>query len=345
MIKKYITLLILLALVGMFQENTFASGGSRNGTAGAQELLIPVGARGLSLSSSYVAGLQGLESLFYNPAGLGAMTSTAEAMFSQMSYIADIGVSYAAVGVKFESFGAIAFSVKTFDFGDIPVTTVENPAGTGATFSPTFVVVGLSYSNALTDRVRVGVTANLISEKIMSTSASGFAFTAGVQYYGVAGVEGLHMGVVIKNIGGQMKYDGADLLRDAEDNTSYRGTQFYKIDAASFELPSQLELGLAYEKRFTDDFKGMLSSAYTQNSFLNDEYKFGGEVSYSDMFAIRGGYTYTKEGVDNTDEQLWGPTFGAGFKANAGIDISVDYAYRWARYFDANHVVTIKLGF
>lgn len=345
MLKKYILLLLLTLLIGTSVKDVYAGGDQRNGTAGAQELLIPVGARGLALSGSYVAGLSGLETIFYNPAGLGAMHNSAEAMFSHMSYIADIGISYAAVAVKFEGFGAIAFNVKTMDFGDIPVTTVQNPEGTGATFSPTFVTIGLTYSNALTDRVRVGVTANFISEKIMRTSASGTSFTAGVQYHGMAGVEGLQMGVVIKNFGGQMKFDGPDLLRYASDDESLRGRQFYKIDGASFELPTQLELGLAYEKSFADDFKGMFSTSFVNNNFLNDEYKFGGEISYNNLLFVRGGYIYTKEGADNKDEQLFGPTFGAGLILSAGIDITVDYAYRAANYFDANHAITVKLGF
>ena len=74
--------------------------------------------------------------------------------------------------------------------GDIPVTTIDNPEGTGATFSPTFVVLGVTYSNALTDRIRVGFTANLVSEEIQRPSASGVSFDAGVQYDGIGGVEG-----------------------------------------------------------------------------------------------------------------------------------------------------------
>jgi hypothetical protein len=340
-------LLIILSVISacVFIKDTYAGGDKRNGTAGAQELLLPVGARGLALSGSYTAGLEGIESIFYNPAGLGAMKNTAEAMFSHMSYIADIGVSYAAVAVHFEGFGAIGFNIKTIDFGDIPVTTVESPYGTGATFSPTYVVAGVVYSNAITDRIRIGVTANIVSEKIMSTSASGMAFSAGVQYLGIANVEGLQLGVTLKNIGSQMKYEGADLLRTATEQDASRGSQLYTIDAAGFELPSQLELGLAYERNFTDDFKGLLSTTFVNNTFLNDEYRLGCELGYANTFFIRGGYTYTKEGVDDNDQQIFGTTFGAGFNVNTGVEITVDYAYRTVRYFDANHMFSVKLGF
>ena len=77
--KKNILITILILSAAVFISNTYAGGDRRNGSGGAQELLIPVGARGLATSGSYVAGLQGIESLFYNPAGLGAMNNTAQA--------------------------------------------------------------------------------------------------------------------------------------------------------------------------------------------------------------------------------------------------------------------------
>jgi hypothetical protein len=322
----------------------FAGGGRRNGTAGAQELLIPIGARGLAFNGAYIAGLEGIEAIYYNPAGVGFSNTSTEAMFSHMNYIADIGVSFAAVTSNFEGFGTLGFSVKTLEFGDIPVTTEESPYGTGATFSPTFVTLGLTYANALTDRIRVGVNINLVTEKIVRSSATGMAFDVGVQYNGIADVEGLKLGVVLKNFGPQMKFEGPDLVRKATDPNSLRGEQFYLIDAASFELPSQLELGVAYERNFAQDYRFIFATSFQNNNFAHDEYKLAGEFAFQDMLFLRGGYSYAPE-AENIEETVFGPTFGAGFKVNAGIDITVDYAYRWARYFDANHMFAFKLGF
>ncbi|GAB4291604.1 MAG: hypothetical protein Kow0098_10980 [Ignavibacteriaceae bacterium] len=345
MIKFSTTFVILILTLFTLSSVSYAGGGKRNGTAGAQELLIPVGARGLAMSGAYVSGIEGIDAIFYNPAGFGRSSASTEAMFSYMNYIADIGFSYAALGVNFGELGALAFSLRTLDFGDIPVTTVENPYGTGATFSPTFVVAGITYSNALTDRIRVGVNVNIVSEGIMSTSASGFAFDAGIQYDGLAGVEGLQMGIVIKNLGPQMKFTGPDLIRQATEPNSNRGQQFYTIDAASFELPSQLELGLAYVHRFDQSYKGIIASSFQSNNFAHDEYRVAGEFSFNEQFFVRGGYAYVQENVDNTDESIWGPTFGAGFNIQTSLDITVDYAFRAVDYFDSNHMVSVKLGF
>lgn len=342
MIKKITYFLKTSILSMIIIAEVFAGGGKRNGTAGAQELLIPVGARGLAFNGAYISGLKGIESLYYNPAGLGASTYGSEVMFSYMNYIADIGVSYAAISTSFEGFGNIAFSVKSLNFGDIPVTTTQNPYGTGSTFSPTFVTMGITYANSLTDRINVGVTANIISENIISTSATGISFDVGVQYSDMVDINGLKLGVVLKNFGPQIVFDGPDLLRRADASETLRGKQFYKIAAASFELPSQVMLGIAYEKNISDDYRVLFISSFENNNFSNDEYKLAGEFAFQEMFFIRGGYSYMP---GPEEEQTFGPTFGAGFNIDTDISITVDYAYRWARFFDANHMFAIKLGF
>jgi hypothetical protein len=345
MSKKILFIIKISLLTIFFMIEVSASGGRRNGTAGAQELLIPVGARGMAFNGAYISGITGIDAIYYNPAGLGASVGKTEAMFSYMNYIADIGVSYAALATGFEGFGTIAFSVKSLEFGDIPITTVENPYGTGSTFSPTFVTLGLTYANSLTDRINVGVNLNLISEKIVRTSATGFAVDVGVQYNGLANVEGLQLGVVLKNFGPQMSFDGPDLIRLASDPNSNRGEQFYKIEGASFELPSQLELGLAYQRNFANDYRMVFATSFQNSNFGNDEYKLAGEFAFKEMFFLRGGYSYMQEAVDLEEEQLFGPTFGAGFKVDAGVELTVDYAFRVANYFDSNHMFALKVGF
>src|SRR3990172_6005174 len=342
---KVITYFLKISILSVIMiAQASAGGGRRNRTAGAQELLIPVGARGLAFNGAYLSGLKGVEAIFYNPAGLAASNLSSEAMFSYMNYIADIGVSYAAIGTQFEGFGSLGLSIKSIDFGDILQTTTQNPYGTGSTFSPTFVTVGITYANSLTDRIQVGVTGNLISENIISTSATGIAFNVGVQYSNVVDISGLNFGVVLKNFGGQITFDGPDLLRQADAINTLRGQQFYKIDGAKFELPSQVQLGISYKKNINEDYRFLVIGSFDNNNFSNNDYKIAGEFAFQETFFLRGGYSYMASPSGQEEEQLFGSTFGAGFNVNTGIDITVDYAYRSAKYFEANHVFTIKLG-
>src|SRR5438128_2487144 len=75
----------------------FAGRGDKAGTAAASELLIPVGAQSVALGGSEMASVSGIEVIYWNPAGLARSEKGANAMFSHMSYIADIGVEYFAV--------------------------------------------------------------------------------------------------------------------------------------------------------------------------------------------------------------------------------------------------------
>ena len=200
---------IWMVLFLITHATVFARGGTRNGTGGAAQLLIPVGARGIGMNGANISSLRGVEALFWNPAGLSRTSQSVEASFSYMSHIADIGINYAAIGIQVGGLGSLGFSIKSLSMEDIPVTTVENPDGTGQTYSPQLMTLGLTYAKNLSDRVSVGFTANLVSETLNLVSATGIAFNLGVMYHGLAGVEGLSFAMAMKNLGPQMKFGGS----------------------------------------------------------------------------------------------------------------------------------------
>lgn len=337
-----------LVMSGMLFVSAFAGNINRTGTAGAQELLIPVGARSIALGGSNIAFVSGADAIYWNPAGLSRSQFGTEAQFSHMTYIADIGVEYGAVGVTAEGIGTFGFSLKSIDFGNIPVTTEENPDGTGQTYSPTYVTAGITYSRMLSDRISVGANVNLISESIMSTSATGFSVDAGVQYNGL-GIPELKLGVVVRNVGPNMRYAGSNLLRQGTTVGDIRGTQWYDVQAAAFELPSQMQIALAYDKKLDDMNDVTVFSNYENNNYQDDIWKFGAEYSFHNILFLRGGYNLSpnapNDPLGNT-VQLYDYTFGAGINYDlGGVTMALDYAYRHVQYFDANNVFTLMLGF
>lgn len=152
--------LTVFLIISFQVQIAFAGDVARKGTTGAEHLLIPVGARSIATSGAFLANTSGPEAIYFNPAGL-ARSESAEAMFSYTSYIADINIVYFALGVKLSEIGSFGLSVKSLDFGDIPVTTYENPDGTGATYSPSYTIVGLTYAKEVTERVCAGVNVKL----------------------------------------------------------------------------------------------------------------------------------------------------------------------------------------
>lgn len=347
--KNVLTLcLICLLLVGIV--TTVSAQNKRVGTAAAPELLIPVGARDLAMGGSTVAVAQGVEAIHWNPAGLGRSGHSAEAMFSTMSYIADIGVQYGAVTGSFGEFGSIGFSIKSLSFGDILITSADDPDGLGGrVFSPTYVTIGLSYARALTDAISAGGSVKLITEQIHRVSASGVAFDFGVQYHKLAGITGLSVGVAIKNIGTAMKFDGSGLMRDAQAVDIRRPVQMFKSEAASFELPSVIEIGLTYQRTIAENLSGIVSGSFTNNNLFLDEYRIGGELGYKlesvELFG-RAGLSIIPKDQNAEQENVFGASFGGGvMTTTAGIDITIDYAYRAANFFDGNQVFSVKFGF
>jgi opacity protein-like surface antigen len=314
----------------------------RKGTAGAQEVLIPVGARGIATGGALFPSLSGVEAIYYNPAGL-SVGDRSEAMFSHMSYIADINVSYVAVSANFVDFGAIALSFKTLSFGDIPVTTFEHPDGDGTTYSPGTYIVGLTYSRALTDRVSAGFTTKVIYESVMSTSASGMAIDFGVQYRFSSG---LSIGASLKNVGTDMQFSGSDLQTKTDVPEAGLGSSqgVYSPETESFQIPSYFELGVNYLHTFNPDNQLLLGTTFRNNNNLQDELMFGLEYKMMNVLALRSGYDML---VRDAKESVYGLNLGAGvdYKFENGIAVSFDYAFRSVKDFPTdNHVFTVKLG-
>lgn len=336
--KSTKNIFVLFVLI-QISEYSFAQGGS----AGAQELLIPVGARSFGLNSSFVAGTSGLEAIYYNPSGLAYNTGSIDAMFTYMSYIADINLSYAAAASSLGDFGTVALSMKSLDFGDIPVTTTQQPYGTGELFSPTFIVASLSYARSISSSLSIGFNTNIIFEKIIETSATGVSFDFGFQYANV-GFEGLRIGAVLKNIGPSMSFDGADLLRTVADTGGISETQILKIDPAEFDLPTTLDIGLTYITQFQDKYNFLLSTSVSNSSYINNQIKFGGELNYDNMFFVRGGYHINLERNDK-DKNIYGPAFGLGLKLKTIFSINFDYAYRITEFFASNQMFSVVIGF
>jgi hypothetical protein len=337
--------LVLLACVALTAN---AANKDRIGTAGAQELLIPVGARTLAMGASSMIFATGAEAIYWNPAGLGRMTNSVDALISSMNYIADIGVLYGAVGVKAGDFGTLGFSIKSISFGSIPVTTTLYPDGTGDMYTPTYITLGATYSKALTDRIAIGVTANLVSERILELSASTVAMNFGIQYQNL-GIQGLNLGLAVKNIGPGLTFSGSNLLVQANATSGLRQTQAYAVQAATADLPSQLEIGIGYSRKFDEKNALSIGGTFRNNNYQDDEYNLGAEYGFNNLLFIRGGYTFAPQTVKDIAGQNSYPydyTIGAGVHYPVGdLDISFDYAYQHVKYFAGNNAITLRLGF
>jgi hypothetical protein len=351
--SKTITLIVLVVSVRMFFTalNVNAGTGKRKGTAGATELLIPVGSVGTSLSGNYTAGISGVEALYWNPAGIASTGRAAEVMVSHLRYIADINLNYVAVQANFRNFGFLGASIKSIDFGNIPITTEYATDGTGETFSPSYVIIGATYGRRMTDRILFGVTSKIVSERIMNTSATGVAFDFGVQYNNQMG---LQIGVSLRNLGTGMRFNGSNLERrvNLQPNTQQEDL---RIVSQQFEFPTTVDIGVAYTVKFIYGHSVTAMANFQNHHFGFDGYGAGLEYTVKMeklAVSLRAGATAQVDPDNNkilfnSDENIFGPSFGGGlyFQFAPQLSLKLDYSYRITERLADNQWFSAVIGF
>ena len=350
---KYTSLIVAGALLA----TTFAGTVKSRGTAGATQLSVPVGAHGIALNGANLATVSGVDALYFNPAGASNFDKSFETVVADMSYLGGINVNYVALVGNTGKAGVFGFSVKTFDFGDIAVTSAENTEGTGETFSPDFMTVGATWSKALADRMRFGVNLKFVQERILSTSASGFGVDMGVQYS--FSNRPIKIGVMLSNLGSKMQYAGSDLEQKHIPDDTGEGTlnESFQIISEGFEMPAELNMSVSYE--VIPNLS--LMASFNNNSFTTNQTSLGGEynLAFGTSSVWVGGAvalgSVDDEQPDDISSGDWteytgsnfGATFGAGINYPiGGMVVSLEMAQRTVvDYFENNMVYSIKIAF
>lgn len=323
--------------------------GSRMGTASSTQLQIAQGAQYLS-GGGAASNATGIEAAYWNPAGLAMSENKVDAIFSYRSYIADIGNNFFGVAAEFGKIGKIGISARTFSIGDIKETTVFYPDGTGQVFTPAFMVLGGTVSKKLTDRTSVGLSANWVSESFGRVNANTLSFDIGVQYRSLMSIENLNIGFVIRNFGSPVTYEGEGLGVVASAGDANRPEEYYKVDAASFDLPFTMDMSASYNIAGLD-----IGVTFTSNYYATDKFSLLASYSVMDMASVRVGYQTSMSAQTIEDEEKdWeftnpfdGVSFGGSLnlKKLIGMDLSIDYAFIPTTYFSDNQVIALRMGF
>jgi hypothetical protein len=361
--KKVKLIVALSAITGSTLMN--AGNPERAGQAGASQLLINPYARNTGMAGSNQARAKGIESQFLNVAGT-AFTKNTEVNFARTNWLAGSGINMNAFGVTQHvgETGAIGIGVVALNAGKIEKTTEESPEGGLGTFNPTFYNVSLSYAKGFSDNIYGGINVKMISEQISNVSARGIAIDAGIQYH-TGKYEQIHFGIALKNVGPKMQYKGDGLTEQmiVQNNVNGFDYQFTMSNrSASFELPSLINIGGAYDFYLTKDTSGLLkthrvsiAANFTSNSFTYDNYLFGLEYCWKDILYLRGGlYTEKyifKKGNDDFKAQrmtaFTGPTCGATVEIPFGEKKStfgIDYSYRFTNPFGGVHSFGFRIN-
>ena len=330
----------------------YAGNEDRVGSAGAAHLLVNPWARSSAIGDAGYAQINGLEATYTNIAGL-AYTDKTQIKFNYSNWMGSAGVSFNSAGIaqRISEEGVIAISVQSMNFGDIPITTVENPEGNIGFFSPRTNIFNVGYARKFSSSISGGINFKVISESISNMKANGIAIDAGIRY--VTGEEDqLKFGITLKNVGPVMRYSGDGLAQQVE----YTSTGFIaslEERSATFEMPSLLCIGGSYDFIFNENNKLNLALGFTANSFSNDQYRIGmdyGMTNEKMAFNLRAGYVYEKNllNVENRSNALIGPSAGFSIDALVGKNktaLGLEYCARFAGVFGTIHTIgaTISL--
>lgn len=344
---------ILTLFFGLLATDAVQAGNpDRQGEAGAYELLMNPWARSAGLHSMTTSNIVGVEAMRINPAGLGRINKT-EIQVSYANYMRGTDINMNALGFaqKIGKNGTFGLSIMALDFGETEITTTNAPEGTGINYSPSFFNLGLAYAHTFENKVSVGILFRAVSETLSDLSAFGFAIDAGIQYV-TGDRDQIKFGISLRNIGTPMTF-GGEGLAFATANPDGDGNYQLTINnrAASYELPSALNIGGSYDIFAGDRNRITLIGNFTANSFSQDQIGGGLEYSFNEMFQVRGGYKYE---VGNVAEGNEGESIYSGVSAGATIkvpinkenknDLAIDYAYRQTNLFDDTHNIAIRIN-
>jgi hypothetical protein len=344
---------LLVAAGGLAGQITVPIDNTAYGTTSAEFLLLGASARGAALGGAYAALSTDISALYYNPAGM-AQIEHPGAMVSTYSYVDNTRYTWAGVAFPLSS-GArtFGFQVGSFGFSGQPVYTVDQPDGTGGTYSVAQTFAGASYAQNFSDRFSAGVTAKVISDKLGDVTGTAFAFDFGTSFHASTGGRPIRASFVIQNLGSTMKYSGAPLdvfvprtpVPGQVDVPQEGQPSAYKVK--DFGLPVLFRVGLALDAVATQQARFTILSEFNQPNNNKAGFEFGGEFALSDLgksgffVAGRGSWTYQPANNIDVGTQAGFPTalsgeenkqgiaagFGVGYK-RGGFGMGFDYAWR-----------------
>lgn len=278
------------------------------GRSGLSFLKLGFGARNVAMSDLGVVGANDLTALNYNPSLL-AVNQKTQLSFTHNSLFD--GLASEMFAGSFQFWGLpFAVGVNTTTINDIEVRT--KPGEAESTFDAHYFYASLSTGFNVSENIFAGGTIKYLYENIFSDDATGLGFDIGVAYQNV--IENLSVGASIKNFGSMnnLRNEATKLPADLRLGAEYK----FEMPESKFNVT-----GIGGLQKYTD----------TDDTHLH----FGAEVTYDNMFSLRGGY------VTGYDSKNLSAGFGVLWK-----NINLDYAYTPVNYSLGDyHIISIMYTF
>ena len=330
--KFYFISLVFIFTIVLSQEIDPPEAVTKVATCAANWLKIESGVKGISMGGSQVASGSGISGIFYNPASI-AFTKSSEVYYSKSYYLA--GISHNTLGyvTQISSSDYLGLYLFYLDSGEMEVTTVISPDGTGEMFNVLDLSVRFLYGKQLTDRLRIGAAVKYFREDIYTAHMQSLVIDLGSNFD--TGMYGFILGMSVSNFGPEVQYEGDALDVTVDDDIAVVG-KLSKI-TNKFPVPLTFRIGLS------NDVIGGGEESVHRLTFSADAINpidytvYGGvgfEYSWRDIAFVRGG---TRLYHDTA-----GISLGGGLKWSM---FAVDYAYVNYGILEETHQFGISLKF
>ena len=295
------------------------------GTVGFQFLEIGAGSRGAAMGEAMVAATEGIESLYWNPAGLRHLNGPT-LLFSQAMWPADITHQFVGYAMR-PGFvqGIVGVSVTTLSMDPMLVRTATNPEGVGVKFDCGDIAIGVTYAREFTDKFSAGGTLKWVHSSLGDLSVLGepgledyfvetVLFDLGTLYD--TGFRSLRVGLTIQNMGPEATY--------IEEAVPVPVTFKFGVAMNVFETPGQAV---------------KVSAEFKHPADTDEKIQVGAEYDLNDTYFLRAGYKL------NYDEETF--TAGAGARVVVGSlgRLGLDYSYSDFGYLGGVHRMSVSMEF
>ena len=317
----------------------------KSGTTAAQFLKIGAGAKPMGMGGAYVAQANDINSLYWNPSGI---TNIRNISFSgtYTNWFADINHTFMGFAIPIGENGTIGFHGMFLSMDPIQITTIDQPKGTGEFYEVSDAAIAITYAFKPVEFLSLGVTTKYIQQSIYNESSSTFAF----DFSSLLEIpfRGIKLGMSFSNIGGKLKLEGRDLIREFDmnpGNTINTGVES-RLETQEWDLPVNFRVGVSMDligvgdEPFLQDNLNRVTLAVDANHPSDAaEYVITGiEYSFNDLLMLRGGYRLNRD-----LEKFF---YGVGLKVPvSGSEFQLDYAVASFDELDYIHMFAISISF
>lgn len=223
---------LLLILLGFLPVELLGQGGAE--ATGIGLLNVPIGARAVGMGGVSTSRSGSLESLLYNPAGVGSVKH----LHLGLSYLdaSNFRQGYFAGAVPVTPLGVLGLSVKHFA---VEEQELIGPTGPQGTFSPHATELCLTLARRLGERISFGASLSLADVQLAPPGLFG-SMAGQVGFRGGGTTLGGDLGVLASPLEAVPVSLGASLLSLGS------GIRFFE-DGAREPLPRRLRLGASIE--------------------------------------------------------------------------------------------------